>query len=102
MADVPASAVDQLPYSDFNGSVAVYGPLLQDVVRTSDVLCGMLLFVTTVVLTVRFARLHWSYNTSRSACSQLVDEVHVSQDSHAVRGREALHVGHKEMVVVRA
>jgi cytochrome c oxidase assembly protein subunit 15 len=44
----------------FDGYVAVYGSLLQDVVRTSHVLCGMLLFVTTVVLTVRIARLHWS------------------------------------------
>ncbi|MGE5195445.1 MAG: COX15/CtaA family protein [Deltaproteobacteria bacterium] len=42
----------------FGGHVAVYGSLLQDVVRTSHVLCGMLLFVTTVVLTVRIARLH--------------------------------------------
>ena len=33
--------------------------LVQDVVRTSHVLCGMLLFVTTVVLTVRIARLLW-------------------------------------------
>ncbi len=43
----------------FDGYVAVYGSMLQDVVRTSHVLCGMLLFVTTVVLTVRIARLHW-------------------------------------------
>ncbi len=43
----------------FGGYVAVYGSLLQDVVRTSHVLCGMLLFVTTVVLTVRIARLRW-------------------------------------------
>jgi cytochrome c oxidase assembly protein subunit 15 len=43
----------------FDGYVAVYGSLLQDVVRTSHVLCGMLLFVTTVVLAVRIARLLW-------------------------------------------
>jgi cytochrome c oxidase assembly protein subunit 15 len=43
----------------FGGYVAVYGSLLQDVVRTSHVLCGMLLFVTSVVLAVRAARLEW-------------------------------------------
>lgn len=43
----------------FGGYVAIYGSLLQDVVRTSHVLCGMLLFVTTIVLTVRIARLRW-------------------------------------------
>ena len=43
----------------FGEYVAVYGSLLQDVVRTSHVLCGMLLFVTSVVLTVRAARLDW-------------------------------------------
>jgi cytochrome c oxidase assembly protein subunit 15 len=42
----------------FGGYVAVYGSLLQDVMRTAHVLCGMLLFVTTVVLTVRIARVH--------------------------------------------
>jgi cytochrome c oxidase assembly protein subunit 15 len=41
----------------FGGYVATYGSLLQDVTRTSHVLCGMLLFVTTVVLAVRIARL---------------------------------------------
>jgi cytochrome c oxidase assembly protein subunit 15 len=43
----------------FDGYVAIYGSLLQDVMRTSHVLCGMLLFVTTVVLTIRIARLYW-------------------------------------------
>jgi cytochrome c oxidase assembly protein subunit 15 len=43
----------------FGGYVAVYGSLVQDVMRTSHVLCGMALFVTTVVLTVRIARLRW-------------------------------------------
>jgi cytochrome c oxidase assembly protein subunit 15 len=43
----------------FDGYVATYGSLLQDVVRTSHVFCGMLLFVTTVVLAVRIARLLW-------------------------------------------
>src|SRR6516164_3067159 len=43
----------------FDGHVATYGSLLQDVVRTSHVLCGMLLFVTTVILAVRIARLLW-------------------------------------------
>ncbi len=42
----------------FDGYVAVYGSALQVVVRTSHVLCGMLLFVMAVVLTVRIARLH--------------------------------------------
>jgi cytochrome c oxidase assembly protein subunit 15 len=42
----------------FDGYVAVYGSPLSVVVRTSHVLCGMLLFVTAVVLTVRIARLH--------------------------------------------
>jgi cytochrome c oxidase assembly protein subunit 15 len=42
----------------FGGYVAVYGSPLQVVVRTSHVLCGMLLFVTAVVLTVRIARLY--------------------------------------------
>jgi heme A synthase len=44
----------------FGGYVAVYGSLLQDVMRTAHVLCGMILFVTTVVLTVRIARVHHS------------------------------------------
>src|SRR5262249_38689129 len=43
----------------FEGYVATYGSLLQDVVRTSHVLCGMLLFVTAVVLALRIARLLW-------------------------------------------
>jgi cytochrome c oxidase assembly protein subunit 15 len=43
----------------FGGYVAVYGSLVQDVTRTSHVLCGMALFVTTVVLTVRIARMRW-------------------------------------------
>jgi cytochrome c oxidase assembly protein subunit 15 len=43
----------------FDGYVAVYGSFMQDVVRTAHVLCGMLLFVTSVVLTVRIARLEW-------------------------------------------
>lgn len=42
----------------FGGYVAVYGSLLQDLMRTAHVLCGMLVFVTTVVLTVRIARVH--------------------------------------------
>jgi heme A synthase len=41
----------------FDGRVAVYGSLEQDVMRTAHVMCGMLLFVTCVVLTVRIARL---------------------------------------------
>ena len=41
----------------FDGRVAVYGSLEQDVTRTAHVLCGMVLFVTCVVLTVRIARL---------------------------------------------
>jgi heme A synthase len=41
----------------FDGRVAVYGSLEQDITRTAHVLCGMLLFVTSVVLTVRIARL---------------------------------------------
>jgi heme a synthase len=43
----------------FDRYVAIYGSLLQDVVRTAHVLCGMLLFVTTIVLSVRIARLRW-------------------------------------------
>jgi cytochrome c oxidase assembly protein subunit 15 len=43
----------------FGGYVAVYGSLIQDVTRTSHVLCGMAMFVTTVVLTVRIVRLRW-------------------------------------------
>lgn len=42
----------------FGGYVAVYGSPIQDTMRTAHVLCGMLLFVTAVVLTVRVARLH--------------------------------------------
>ena len=42
----------------FDGRVAVYGSLEQVVMRTSHVMCGMVLFVTCVVLTVRIARLH--------------------------------------------
>jgi len=42
----------------YDGRVAVYGSLEQDVTRTAHVLCGMLLFVTCVVLAVRIARLH--------------------------------------------
>lgn len=37
--------------------VAVYGSLSQDVFRTGHVLCGALLFMTTVVLAVRILRL---------------------------------------------
>jgi len=51
----------------FEGYVATYGSLLQDVVRTSHVLCGMLLFVTTVVLSVRIARLLWLSSHSQKA-----------------------------------
>lgn len=43
----------------FGSYVAVYGSMIQDTMRTAHVLCGMFLFVTTVVLTVRVARLHW-------------------------------------------
>jgi hypothetical protein len=43
----------------FGGYVAVYGSLVQDATRTAHVLCGMALFVTTVVLTVRIVRLRW-------------------------------------------
>ncbi len=43
----------------FGEYVAVYGSLVQVFFRTLHVLCGMLLFVTTVVLAVRIARLHW-------------------------------------------
>jgi cytochrome c oxidase assembly protein subunit 15 len=43
----------------FGGYVAVYGSLVQDVTRTAHVLCGMALFVTTIVLTVRIVRLRW-------------------------------------------
>jgi cytochrome c oxidase assembly protein subunit 15 len=43
----------------FDGRVAVYGSLEQDVTRTAHVLCGMLLFVTSVVLTMRIARLQY-------------------------------------------
>ena len=50
----------------FDGYVAVYGSLLQDAERTSHVLCGMLLFVTTVVVTIRIARLLWL--SSEAAC----------------------------------
>ena len=53
----------------FDGYVAVYGSLLQDVLRTSHVLCGMLLFVTTVVLAVRIARLLWLSATTRRTSS---------------------------------
>jgi cytochrome c oxidase assembly protein subunit 15 len=42
----------------YEGQVAVYGSLEQDVTRTAHVMCGMVLFVTCVVLTVRIARLH--------------------------------------------
>ena len=41
----------------FGGRVAVVGSLEQIVMRTSHVLCGMALFVATVVLAVRIARL---------------------------------------------
>lgn len=54
----------------FGGYVAVYGSPLQDTVRTGHVLCGMLLFMTTVLLTVRIARLHWlSSHTARNELS---------------------------------
>jgi len=43
----------------FGDQVAVYGSLSQDIMRTSHVLCGALLFMTTVVLTIRIARLAW-------------------------------------------
>src|SRR5262249_22259320 len=43
----------------FGDHVAVYGSLSQDIMRTSHVLCGALLFMTTVVLTIRIARLAW-------------------------------------------
>lgn len=43
----------------FGSYVAVYGSPIQDTMRTAHVLCGMFLFVTTVVLAVRIARLHW-------------------------------------------
>jgi cytochrome c oxidase assembly protein subunit 15 len=43
----------------FDSYVAVYGSPLQVTVRTAHVLCGMLLFATTVLLTVRVARLSW-------------------------------------------
>ncbi len=52
----------------FGDYVAVYGSTLQVAVRTGHVLCGMLLFVTTVLLTVRVARLHWM--SSRSLRSE--------------------------------
>jgi len=42
----------------FGGRVAVVGSPEQMLMRTSHVLCGMLLFVTTVVLTIRILRLH--------------------------------------------
>ena len=42
----------------FGDHVAVYGSLSQDVFRTSHVLCGALLFMTTVVLSLRIARLY--------------------------------------------
>jgi hypothetical protein len=51
----------------FGGYVAVYGSLVQDVVRTSHVLCGMLLFVTSVVLAIRIARLQWLSHGTRGA-----------------------------------
>src|SRR5205085_7040826 len=43
----------------FEGYVAVYGSALQVTMRTSHVLCGMLLFVMTVLTAVRAARLRW-------------------------------------------
>lgn len=48
----------------FGDYVAVYGSPLQDTVRTGHVLCGMLLFMTTVLLAVRAARLQWSSSGS--------------------------------------
>jgi cytochrome c oxidase assembly protein subunit 15 len=53
----------------FGGYVAVYGSLVQDVVRTSHVLCGMMLFVTSVVLTVRIARMEWLSPGTRGSSS---------------------------------
>jgi cytochrome c oxidase assembly protein subunit 15 len=53
----------------FDGYVATYGSLLQDVVRTSHVICGMLLFVTTVVLALRIARLLWLSPQTRRTSS---------------------------------
>src|SRR5260370_34635169 len=41
----------------FDDYVAVYGSLEQVVLRTAHVMCGMLLFATCVVLTLRIARL---------------------------------------------
>lgn len=41
----------------FGGHVAVVGSVEQIVMRTSHVVCGMSLFVATVILTVRIARL---------------------------------------------
>ncbi len=41
----------------FDDYVAVYGSHVQVVTRTAHVMCGMLLFATCVVLTVRIARL---------------------------------------------
>lgn len=43
----------------FGAYVAIYGSLIQDTMRTAHVLCGMMLFVTAVVLTVRIVRMHW-------------------------------------------
>ena len=55
----------------FGGYVAVYGSLVQDMVRTSHVLCGMLLFVTSVILNLRVARLEWLSHGTASAASAL-------------------------------
>ena len=61
-----------MAFRDWPGSdeyVATNGSLLQDVVRTSHVLCGMLLFVTTVVLAVRITRLLWLSEKTRRTSS---------------------------------
>ncbi|MBS0264721.1 MAG: hypothetical protein JSS02_22490 [Planctomycetes bacterium] len=53
----------------FGDYVAVYGSPIQVVVRTGHVLGGMLLFATTILLTVRISRLHWM--SARCAASNL-------------------------------
>jgi cytochrome c oxidase assembly protein subunit 15 len=61
----------------FDDYVPRYGSPLHVAVRTGHVLCGMLLFVTAVLLTVRVSRLSWL--STRSARSEQSDGAfHVS------------------------
>jgi len=59
----------------FGGDVAVYGSAAQVWLRTSHVLTGMLLFMTSVVLAVRIARVAWlARETSNATATGLLEQ----------------------------